>query len=68
MEVDLSLVKMCILHVCVYLLQDPYGSSSYIPVLPYGVEIPNRVFVGGISYSVRTKVYYQCVGNENKGG
>jgi len=51
MEVDLSLVKMCILHVCVYLLQDPYGSSSYIPVLPYGVEIPNRVFVGGISYS-----------------
>jgi len=54
------------MHVSV--LQDPYGSSSYIPVLPYGVEIPNRVFVGGISYSVRTKVYYQCVGNENKGG
>ena len=51
------------LSVCACVLQDPYGSSSYIPVLPYGVEIPNRVFVGGISYSVRTRV---CVGDENE--
>ena len=27
--------------------------AAYVHVVPYGVEIPNRVFIGGLSHEVR---------------